>query len=325
MTVLFDQMFLLRVQKGEVAGHSLVHKFGKNPDIDAGFETVWNGGGLYTGHDCIVAETLETFSSAGADAGSVLSSGTLTSGSATTLVDTGATFATDTVAAGDVVINDTQLDHAIVTSLTGETTINFLRWDSGTTPAASDAYRVATKASTGTPVVKLGFLLDSGFDNETSEYIVTNGVTGVDTSGTYIRHSRARCIGGDNAGAITTRQKTTTANITMVLPIAYNATMIAAYTIPAGKTGYLTARYAGMASKKAGAFSNVRLMSRHVNDVHHVEEEWTLAATGSSYIEREYTAPKGSFPAMTDISVRADSDTADLGISAGFDILLVDD
>ena len=138
MSYLHYRDFLLEVAKGNVPKHSLVHKFGRNSDIDAGFEAIWNGGADYTGHDCIVAETLETFSGAAADAGTVLSSGTATGGSATTLVDSAATFATDTVAAGDVVINDTQLDHGIVTSLTGETTVNFLRCLLYTSPSPRD-------------------------------------------------------------------------------------------------------------------------------------------------------------------------------------------
>ena len=45
--------FLIEVAKGTVLGHSLVFKFGRNPDIDTGTdpEDVWTYGGTYTYND----------------------------------------------------------------------------------------------------------------------------------------------------------------------------------------------------------------------------------------------------------------------------------
>lgn len=42
--------FLIEVAKGQIQDHSLVFKFGRNPDVDAGTdpEDVWTYGGLYT-------------------------------------------------------------------------------------------------------------------------------------------------------------------------------------------------------------------------------------------------------------------------------------
>lgn len=42
--------FFLEVQKGNIPGHKLVHKFGRNPDVDTGTvpEDVWLTGGLMT-------------------------------------------------------------------------------------------------------------------------------------------------------------------------------------------------------------------------------------------------------------------------------------
>lgn len=46
----FSEDFLISVAKGDVSGHSLVFKYGRNDDIDTGTdpEDVWTYGGLYT-------------------------------------------------------------------------------------------------------------------------------------------------------------------------------------------------------------------------------------------------------------------------------------
>lgn len=58
--------FLIEVAKGNVTGHSLIRKFGRNEDIDtAATETVWAGGGSYTFPDA--AETLDVSSTSTSD------------------------------------------------------------------------------------------------------------------------------------------------------------------------------------------------------------------------------------------------------------------
>lgn len=62
---LFTYDFLLAVKRGLVPDHSLLEKFGHNPDVDTGSdpEDIWNGGGLYTGFPTGAAETIEIISS----------------------------------------------------------------------------------------------------------------------------------------------------------------------------------------------------------------------------------------------------------------------
>lgn len=320
--------FLIEVKKGLVTGHSLVHKFGRNPDIDvaSNFEAIWNGGGAYTGIDAIVAETIDVFSSAAADAGTIQSSGTATGGSTTALLDTGADFVVDGVAVGDIVINDTKVDHGIVTVVAvGELTMTDMQ--EGSTNEASDAYRIVTPASTGLAVVRVEAGLDANYA-EVSQYIVLNGTTGVDGTTALIRGARLYGVlvgsGGSNVGTITMRQKTTTANVFAVLPIGYNQTMIAAFTIPAGKTGYIIQWFASIAKKQA-TFSNVRLLVQHPGEPLRVQEEYTIASTGTSFAQRQFEGPKDGLRARTDIVVMADTSVDNSGVSAGFDILLIDD
>ncbi len=244
--------YYLKVAKGLISGHSVMHKFGRNPDIDAGFETIWNGGGIYTGHNATAAQTVEVFSSDDADNG-------------------------------------------------------------GT--------------STGAVTVEL-----QGLDTnwlQITETVTLDGTTKVDSAKTYIRMDRAIVRSGASAtaanlGTITVRQKTTTANIFAVLPIGYNETMIAAYTIPAGKTGYLL-WWGASASKKQASFSNVKLLVRPDGEVFQVKAELTISTTGNSSFTRPYIIPKDALTAKSDIRIDADSSAADFAVAAELDILLVDD
>lgn len=324
MSFFGTQDFYLEVVKGNVPGHSIVHKYGMNPNVPnaATFENIWNGGGVYTGFDATAAETLEVFSSDATDAGTVLSSGTATGGTSTTIVDTGATFVSDGVAAGDVAINDALLSHGIVSSVT-ETTVTVHQMREDAVTVSGNAYRIVTQASTGAPVIRLSLLLDGNFD-ETAEYIVLNGVTGVNTTGTYIRHSRGRTTGGDNAGQITSRQSTTTANIMMVMPIGFNSSMIAAYTIPRGKTGFILDWFAGLAGK-VNANIDIRFRRRNRGCTFQVHENLAAIGGGTSFVDRMYRGPKNSLASMSDIHIDASSDTNNTVVVGGFELLLLDD
>lgn len=61
--------YIIAVERGLIPGEEVVDKFGYNPDIDSGSapETVWNGGGLYTGFPMTAPEQLEIFSSSAND------------------------------------------------------------------------------------------------------------------------------------------------------------------------------------------------------------------------------------------------------------------
>lgn len=61
------------LQRGLVPGHSMVNKFGRNPDIDTATapEDVWDGGGVYTGFPTGAPEEFQVFSSSASDTGTV--------------------------------------------------------------------------------------------------------------------------------------------------------------------------------------------------------------------------------------------------------------
>ncbi len=317
------------VARGMIPGVSLVHKFGRNPDVDndSSFFAVWNGPkGSYTGFDATAGEAITVSSGEAADAGTVQSSGTLTGGSATTLVDSGADFVADSVAVGDCVINDSAGAHGIVTVVTA-TTLTVHGWR-GSAPTVGDSYRVATTASTGAAVVQMPRVLDSAFALATV-YVVLDGTTGVDTVGTdYLRSSRGRVVlagsGGENAGDITAKQKTTTANVLFKLPAGYNSTMVACDTLPAGVTGYLLDWGLAIIGRDAADII-ARLAMRPRGEAFQVQEEIACRATGSSFASRVYQWPKNGIPACADIRVEVSSDVNNAAAAAWFTLLLVED
>jgi len=53
-----NREFYLEISKGNIKGHSIIHKFGKNDSVSTNFEALWNGENFYTGFNAIVAETV---------------------------------------------------------------------------------------------------------------------------------------------------------------------------------------------------------------------------------------------------------------------------
>ena len=234
--------FLREVALGNMDNYESNTKFGRNHDVDSGSvpEDVWNGGGNYTGHNATANENLQTFSSSAADVGTLVSSGTVTSTATDKLIDSAATFITDGVAVGDVVLNDSEGTYGSITSIDSETQVTVFRMLDGSVGQfdniTGDNYRIATTGSTGAAVVKWTRVLNSDYERQGNYFVILNGTTAVTTTGDFYRLSRGTVIlagsGGANAGTITARQATTTANVFAVMPIARNQTLIAADTVP---------------------------------------------------------------------------------------------
>lgn len=236
--------FGTEVARGLYSGWAIGTKFGRNGDIDTGStpEDMWNGGGEYTGFNPTQNRNIQVFSSDVNDVGTVVSSGTSTGGSSTTLVDSGATFITDGVAVGDCVINDTTISHGFVTAVTSETQLTVYRMTNGsitqTSNSSGEDYRVVNANSTGAAVIRLEQILNSDYEEQDSIYVVLQGGTTVTSTVDAYRCTRAKVIlagsTGTNEGTITIRQETDITNVFAQVPTT-GQTTIAAYTVPANK------------------------------------------------------------------------------------------
>lgn len=69
MTYIGTKDFGLEVLKGRVGNHTVKTIYGRNPDIDiaSGYETIWNGGGIYTGQNATGAEIVQVYSDSASD------------------------------------------------------------------------------------------------------------------------------------------------------------------------------------------------------------------------------------------------------------------
>jgi hypothetical protein len=318
------------VEKGNIPGHSTIHKFGENPDIDtaSGFETIWDGGGVYvpptTGRIHDIAST------SALDAGTVVSSGTAIGGSTSTLIDTGATFVTDGVAVGDILLNDTKFSFSFVAAVAETNIIVFpamregLKSNETDGNEPGDSYRVVKDASTGAAIVAIAGLSDIPALAEQSEFIVMNGVTNVPTSLTYLRQFRMRALAADSTDTVGTITSTaqTDGTITAQIINGNNQTLMAVYTVPLGKTAYLNTWWSSI-SKKQAAISQINLRAGQLLGMGYILQNRALISTGSS--EFTYT-PKAPIriPGGIDIWVEADTNTNDTSVASGFDLLLVD-
>ncbi|MCK5019598.1 MAG: hypothetical protein KAS32_21245, partial [Candidatus Peribacteraceae bacterium] len=320
--------FLIEVGRGTIPNNGSMLKFGENPDIDTGgFEDIWDAGGTYV--PPTQARVHDVVSSTGSDAGVVTSSGTATAAGSIVLTDTGATFISDGVNVGDAVLDDTDMEIGQVTAVTSETELAIaggmrspMDGAFGAGFTVGDNYRVVTNSSTGASIFYIEGL-DASF-LEQDEFVVLDGTTPVSTVGSYIRQFRARVFGRGTTGAIGTITSTAQVDGTISCQVidGNNQTLMAIYTVPANKKGYLL-KWWGSLSKKQGAVSNMRLRIGTLGAIGYLVQTRAVDNGGSSEFVYERTVPS-LLPAGIDIWVEADTDTNNTGVSSGFDILLVE-
>lgn len=303
--------YLLDIVKGNVPGHKAINKFGMNDNVGT-TEQLVSDLGQTTYPYLTSAEQLQVASSDVDDQGLLVSSGTATGGSATTIVDTGADFVTDGVAVGDLLINDTKSIHGSITAVTA-TTLTVFRMSNNASNEAGDTYRVANANDTGAAVISLQGL--DGNYAQISEDIILNGTTDVTTSKSYLRVFRARVhLAGSslyNEGAITVTNNAGTSDLAQISAMR-GQTLMAQWTVPEGFTLYVVQWSVGDESNKgAEVVFKARPFGEawQIKDIHH---------TVGSPLVRPYKLPN-KYGSRTDIEIRATSVQAGGAINSDFD------
>lgn len=255
----------LAIAKGDVTGHTFIHKFGQAPDFDIGdgFVTVWDGADDSRG----ALQLMNYVFSTTADIAEMASS------------DNG-----DTV---DVEVQGLDADYNLVTqtkTLTGQTPVTL-------DTALIRVFRMKNVGSTD--------LVGN----------VTLATTGASWTGGQV-----------TVGTANTQRA--------FLQNGNNQTLMAVYTIPAGKTGYVRDWYASQANESGGFFSTdgsctIKLKARPFGQVFQIKHISSIKSDGTSYIQHKYEEPE-KFTEKTDIIMESNTSVDGAAVSAGFDIVLVD-
>ena len=313
--------FAREVALGNIANYSQNTKFGRNPDVDsAQAADVWGGGRAalgfyeYKGFNATANENITTASSSASDVGTLVSSGTVTTTAEKQLIDSGATFVTDGVAVGDIVLNDTRGTYGYVTSVDSETQLTVFKMQDTAVGQydniVGNTYRVATAGSTGAAVVIWQRALNANLEKQKNQFVILNGTSTVTTTGEFYRLSRGKVLlagsTGHNVGEITCRQATTTANVFCVMPATANQTLICCDTVPKREIYLVESIQSSLGISGGGAASAVvSLRVRPKGGVFNTVRIYDLTIGGGDYRDEERGGI--SLQAGTDFKLRVDS------------------
>ena len=185
-----------------------------------------------------------------------------------------------------------------------------------------------TSAGTGARTVTISGL-DANYD-EISETITLNGQTAVNSTLSYLRINRmvvrSAGTGGQNAGVIYAGTGTVTtgvpANKYATIAIGDNQTLMALWTVPRGYTAYLTQTDVTLATTQNNKYCTCSLVVRPYGEVFQVKDRFVKAESTTTLT---YSVPL-KIAEKSDIDYRAigDSIGADIAISAGFEIIYIE-
>ena len=192
--------------------------------------------------------------------------------------------------------------------------------------------------------------LSSSSTGDTQEYIVVglddnyaaqqasvtaSGQTPVTVSGVWSRVYRAYNNGttdnaGDvylwnQAGAATIGVPNTATDVKAKIQVGLNQTLMALYTVPAGKTGYLISWYAGESTAGIGTpEGTIQLKIREFGKVFRVKRQMSLIATGNTIYQEKMSVPL-QIQEKSDILVTCPFMAGtNVVVDAGFDLILID-
>jgi hypothetical protein len=242
--------YLYDISEGNVPGHLPFSKIGYMPSLSAGVNTdVW---GYSATQPVYVFPTaamgMEILSSNNVDdIATVIKSGTSTGGSTISLIDTGADFTAATaVAVGDIVILDksgTVPEWGYVSGITSATELAISGgFSSGGTGSGRTYSIIDYSAKAGAVAVRISYL--DGSYAQKDEIVLLNGTTVVPTVNLNLfRINNFRVIGtganGVPTGGISIRHLSDTP-VYSYIAAGFNRARNSIYTVPAGKTVYIT-------------------------------------------------------------------------------------
>lgn len=202
--------------------------------------------------------------------------------------------------------------------------------ESYTFSTTADIDRISSDNASDTEPIEIQ-CLDSNWDLVTQTKTLT-GQTPVVLDTSCIRGFRMINVGtNDLVGNVflfvnvttTAGVPDTLTNIRAMINDGNNQTLMAIYTIPNGKTGYIVSWFGALSSAKASSFNNLEMKARPFGQVFQLKHTSTLSSAGTSHIQHTFFVPQ-TFPGKTDFIMKSDSSVNDNAVSAGFDLILID-
>lgn len=208
--------------------------------------------------------------------------------------------------------------------------------DLWTAPTASRVHDLVTNSSndyavgTGCRTIEVQGL-DGDWTIQAEIVTLSSGAIPSQTTNSYRRIYRAICktfgSGALNDGDIFLRaltDKTTTAMVTA----GFGQTLMAIWTCPAASTCFIQSYYANF-NKSGGSTGSIDVTLFVRSGADQADSGWTvkhhagLISAGSSHFLHPF-APSVRIPAMSDVRIQAFGSTTDLDVSAGFDIIIIE-
>jgi hypothetical protein len=198
------------------------------------------------------------------------------------------------------------------------------------TPETVDVFSSSTNdtsAGTGARTIQIKGLKTSTSSVEETENITLNGTTAVTSISTWWRINRVKVLtagtGDQNAGNVTVRSTTTTANVFAVMPLGFNQSTIGAYTVPFDKTMIIKrVRVTITRSNGSAGSATISLRIRPIGGVFNAARVFELQTGGSTSFESlgGLIAESGS-----DVKYRIDNVSDNGTIAEGaFEYVLID-
>lgn len=160
-----------------------------------------------------------------------------------------------------------------------------------------------------------------------NETITLNGTTNVQTTGCYIRIFRMAVLtagsGIWNQGNITACAPTDD-TVTAQVSASFNQTLMAIYTVPANVTAYMTNYYGSMNRNNTTGAADLFLKVQSFGGALQTKHVMGMVGAGTSQVEHHFGHPF-TISEKSDIRMQADVSADNTDVSAGFDLVLVNE
>jgi hypothetical protein len=169
--------------------------------------------------------------------------------------------------------------------------------------------------------------VDASYD-ELIENVVNNGTVGVDSTGSFLRVYRMVDIsdggpeGTCNLGTITATSKTASTVQATIAP-GEGQTLMSHFTVPAGKSAYVTRWQINVDKTAASATVDFNLMVRPQNGCFNIKKHLGLSTGAQSYADDEFF-PYFKVEEKSDIRIDSKSSSTNADVGASYDMILRD-